>query len=166
MPNLTLKPKPDQQPLYDIFDMTDEGPVIDLGVDLEYYSGPIYVKIKDAKAIGASVGMVSEEEFNAVVNERDELLKLNQELRKEIEERNAGLDARIAGILDDYLSRFVSKGEARKVSGVSEVNGPSSKSSGEKSEGARKTAKSSDSEKSDGVSTDRSNVEFDFSELA
>lgn len=85
MPNIIIKERPDVEPRRDIFDNTDEGPVLDLGVDLEYYSGPIFVKFKDARAIGAAVGMVSEEEYN-IAKESIEIMSAKIiELEEEID---------------------------------------------------------------------------------
>lgn len=58
----TLLSEPLAQPFTDIITGTPEGPVFDLGVDLEYYSGVAYVKAEHVIEMAKVLGMSTIEE--------------------------------------------------------------------------------------------------------
>lgn len=58
----SLIDRPNFIPNRDLFDNTDEGPVVKLGVDLDFYNGDIFIKPKHVKQLGEVIGMVDGEE--------------------------------------------------------------------------------------------------------
>lgn len=93
-----LVDKPLTFPFFDIVNQTPEGPLFDLGVDLEYFNGVVYVKVEHIEEMARVLGMLSKDDAT-VLNERiKELEAENEKLPNEVEELVNG----IAGLVSRY----------------------------------------------------------------
>lgn len=88
-----LLDKPITFPNYDIHSKSQEGPVFDLGVDLEYFNGVVYVKAEHIETMARVLGMAT----------KDEVETLNARIR-DLEAENAklpnGVEELVNGISD------------------------------------------------------------------
>lgn len=99
--------KADRRPAVDIFDKDPEGPVVDLGIDLDRYFGHVFIKVKHFEFIAREfLGMVSKEEHNLILGlERDEhekYLKAQSALEELQEERQEIFNGKLTKFLANY----------------------------------------------------------------
>lgn len=87
-----LLDKPPLYPFYDVVNQAPEGPVFDLGVDLEFYSGPIYIRRDHLEEMARSLGMLTKEEADSLREENQRLLDNNKKLPKAIKELRDGIN--------------------------------------------------------------------------
>lgn len=92
-----LHDKPAAYPFTDIVTTTGEGPVFDLSVDLEFYSGVAYLKAEHVEEMAHTLGMVTKVEA-------DELRAQIAHLEKVQETLPAHVESLLHGINDSILS--------------------------------------------------------------
>lgn len=129
-----LLEKPTAYPFADIVNNTPEGPVFDLGVDLEMRDGVVYIKAEHVQEMAEQLGMLSEEEATEL---RAEVAQLKLEatmLPEKIDRFQNGLDALVRDYHDANLSGSDSSGSPI----VEESTGPESPKSSGSGEGAFK----------------------------
>lgn len=95
-----LVEKPLAFPLYDIHAKSQEGPLFDLGVDLEYYNGVVYVKAEHIETMGRVLGMATKEDVDTLNARIRELEAEVSTLPNGIEELVNGID----GLVTNYRS--------------------------------------------------------------
>lgn len=77
--------KPEAIPFRDIHDQDSSNPVWDMGVDLEAFSGSIYIKEHYILEIARLAGMVPEEKYKKLLEE-NEILRKKVEITASVEE--------------------------------------------------------------------------------
>lgn len=97
----------DRRPMADVFDKDFEGPVVDLGIDLDRFFGHVFIKSFHFEYIAREhLHMVSEEEHRAVMRQtaevREELLEVYEELNALKAERQETFDAKLTEFLANY----------------------------------------------------------------
>lgn len=93
-----LLSKPVSHPFSDIVTGTPEGPVFDLSVDLEYYSGVAYLKAEHVEEMAKTLGMLTK-------GEADELRVKMSQLEAEKNALPAHVESLLSGInacIDSY----------------------------------------------------------------
>lgn len=147
-----LREKPDVYPGLDLINNTPDGPVIDLGVDLDSKLGVAYLRVTDVEEMARVLGYITREdaealrnrivELEAQVNRAPDLVEgFMHELRDTVDRFSGRLSAD-SGAVGDYPetytkqigSREISPGELSGDSEASESGSPSD--SRDSSEGA------------------------------
>ena len=119
--------KPSCYPHFDITNRdTSAKDVFDLGVDLEFYSGSVFLKVSDVQEMARSIGMLSAEDAKLITDE-------NKRLREQLERLPEQ-----AQVLKDDLDRVVADFHARIADPDSVPVEPESEESGEGSTGTDK----------------------------
>lgn len=103
-----LHDKPAAYPFTDIVTTTGEGPVFDLSVDLEFYSGVAYVKAEHVEEMGTTLGMLSKVEAD----------KLRARIAH-LEEVQDTLPAHVESLLHGINDSILSYADARTAVGIS-----------------------------------------------
>lgn len=98
-----LMDKPMASPFSDIVTGTPEGPVFDLSVDLEYYSGVGYLKVEHVEEMAHTLGMITKVEADALLRRIEELNAEVLNIPREVESLKDGLSELVA----DFLNRVV-----------------------------------------------------------
>jgi hypothetical protein len=99
-----LHDKPAAYPFTDIVTTTGEGPVFDLSVDLEFYSGVAYVKAEHVEEMAHTLGMVTKVEADEL---RAKIIKLEEEkntLPVHVERLIHGINASLVSYADSHSS--------------------------------------------------------------
>lgn len=91
---------PDVFPKYDVNTLSNLYPVVDLGVDLEYHSGAVFITQAHGLAVGEALGMFQKEYVEAL-QEANAKLQAHIDL---LEGRESELHERIAAIFAGYRS--------------------------------------------------------------
>lgn len=75
------------KPVYatELINNTPDGPVFDLGIELEMYHGPVYIKVEHIREMATKIGMVNKTNLSAVERE-NKLLKEEIESLREAKE--------------------------------------------------------------------------------
>lgn len=86
-----LLEKPLAHPFVDVINQTPDGPVFDLGVDLEFFNGVLYITADHVEEMARMIGMVHGEEIEALREE-------NKRLEEEKTRLPEGVDELVNGI--------------------------------------------------------------------
>jgi len=97
----------DRRPMADVFDKDFEGPVVDLGIDLDRFFGHVFIKSFHFEYIAREhLHMVSEEEHRAVMRQgeeyKDKYLEAQSALEALQEERQEIFNAKLTEFLANY----------------------------------------------------------------
>lgn len=92
--------KPNAYPKYDLILRSSDGPVFDLGVILEDYSGSVYLRPEHVIEMGRTLGMATKEEVQALRQSIENLNSQIDELPNAQEELKNGIN--------DAVGRFYS----------------------------------------------------------
>lgn len=97
----------DRRPMKDIFDNDFEGPIVDLGIDLDRYFGHVFIKTKHFEFIAREfLGMKSKQEWQQLLElERDKNVELEEalvELNALKAERQESFNAKLTEFLANY----------------------------------------------------------------
>lgn len=114
MPNIIVKDRPTLFPHRDLYDKEQNGPVVDLGVDLEQYSGAICIKFKDVQAIGEAIGMISAQHADMLERRIKELEAQVEALPELAKDFTDGIN----GNVDSFLSGLTTVGRVPNVPSV------------------------------------------------
>lgn len=118
--------KPSCYPHFDLVTRdTSVKDVFDLGVDLEGYSGSVFLKITDVQEMARSIGMLSAEDASIIIEENKSLRNQLDKLPKQTEVLKGELDRVIsnfhAGLVSPDDALELATGE--KASGEPELDG-------------------------------------------
>ena len=133
-----LLSKPVSHPFTDIVTNTPEGPVFDLSVDLEYYSGVAYVKAEHVEEMAHTLGMITKVEADELRAKIAHLEKVQETLPDHVE-------SLLHGINDSILSYAASR-DAASISVPVYLQDPDPGTEG--GEGTKSEPDSADSSKS------------------
>ena len=104
-----LLEKPLAHPFYDIISQAPDGPVFDLGVDLEYFNGVVYITADHVEEMAKTLGMIHGEEVEEL---RNRIIELET---KELPEEVKGLVDGINELVATYNNGAVSSAVAREL---------------------------------------------------
>lgn len=151
----TLLEKPNAYPFADLVNNTPEGPVFDLGIDLEMRDGVVYIKAEHVQEMAEQLGMLSEEEADALRNENASLKAIADTIPEKIERFKNGIDALVRSYHDDLLAGDGGTGipDAKESTGQ-ERGEPSGDNSG--------VVRDSDESKSESHKSDGQGFSVDF----
>lgn len=90
-----LHEKPLVYPKRDIIKRTAEGPVFDLGVDLENYTGAVYVQQLHIEEMAQSIGMLTKQQADELYQKIKEYEEREKNHLKNAEELKNGIDSAI-----------------------------------------------------------------------
>lgn len=96
-------------PRFDIYDRNLEGPVVQMGITLQHFTGDIYIKVEHLEFIAREhLGMVTQEAMELLRGDYDALVRANAGLREQVEElKSEGqelFDARLDNMLASYVN--------------------------------------------------------------
>lgn len=106
-----LLEKPLAYPFFDIVNRTPDGPVFDLGVDVDTFDGVVYITADHVEEMAKSLGMIHGEEV-------EDLHKKIKELEEEKNRLPEGVDKLVSGINElvaTYSSGVVSVSAGREL---------------------------------------------------
>jgi hypothetical protein len=139
-----LLEKPLAFPFHDIVNQAPEGPVFDLGVDLEFKSGVVYITADHVEEMAKTLGMIHGEEVEHLHNRIKELEEEKNRLPEGVDELVSGINQLVV----DYNQRAVLGTIGHELS---DVPVPSDNGTEKKSDADRNTVSKSD--KTDGQSS-------------
>lgn len=134
-----LHEKPIAMPRRDIIKKTADGPVFDLGIILEHYTGAVYVQQLHIEEMAKSVGMLTKADAEHLYKVIENLQAENKKLVRNAEELRNGIDSAInrfytdAGdapvvpekpIISEPKAAPRSEGNARQSNGTAFKQGP------------------------------------------
>lgn len=97
----------DRRPMHDLYDKDFEGPVLDLGVNLDRFFGHIFIKVSHFEFIAREhVGMATKKDYDnqtQIIAEQVEIIKqLHSDLNELKAERQESFNAK----LDEFLANY------------------------------------------------------------
>lgn len=97
--------RPATYPLVDLIDGTAEGPLFDLGIELEARDGAAYVKVIHIEEMARVLGWKSPEEVAEILEENENLKNRVDNLPQEVERLKDGIDRVVSDFYDRLDSR-------------------------------------------------------------
>ena len=91
-----LRDKPTAYPYYDLCLQDSQGPVFDMNVEMDSYSGSVYIRTDHVIEMGRTLGMATKEEAEALRNEIINLRRLVNNVPLAQEELKIGIDDLVA----------------------------------------------------------------------
>lgn len=90
-----LHDKPPAYPFIEVVTNTADGPVFDLSVDLEFYSGVVYLKAEHVEEMAKTLGMVTKEEADKLRAQITDLEEDTTRLPRNVERLISGINSSI-----------------------------------------------------------------------
>lgn len=112
--------KPSCYPHFDLVTRdTSVKDVFDLGVDLEGYSGSVFLKITDVQEMARSIGMLSAEDASIIIEENKSLRNQLDNLPNQTEVLKGELDR----VISNFHAGLVSPNDASELATGEEASG-------------------------------------------